>query len=101
MPQNVKRKIISFREFSIIEESLLYILGKTSKEKEDNPELEIYLSFESSMTQSRSFFKKLCLYSYENNLGIMVDQEIFLPDGGESVLDKKSFDLLLSENFKS
>lgn len=101
MRHNVKRKIISFREFSIIEESFLYILGKAAKEKADNPGIEIYLSFEGSMTKSKSFFKKLCKYSYENNLGIMVDQKTFLPDGGESSLDKNSFDLLMKENFNS
>ena len=94
-----KRKIIRIQENSVIEESFLYLLGTASKEKEDNPKLELYLSFEKSMTSSRSFFKKLCIYAYENKLGLIIDRKDFLPCGGEEVLSKKNFELLLEENF--
>lgn len=83
----------------MIEESFLYILGATSKEKQDSPDQEIYLSFEKSMTESKSFFKKLCIYAYENNFGILVNGDVFLPDGGDKVINKENFDILLKENF--
>ena len=60
--------------------------------------MEVYLKFEKSMSLSRSFFKKLVIYAYENHLGIINDSEIFLPDGGESVLSKVNIQQLLEEN---
>ena len=93
------RKIYTFDENSIILEQLNYMLGFASKDKEVSPELEVYLKFEKSMTQSRSFFKKIIIYAYENRLGIIIDTEIFLPDGGEQVLSKSNFDILLEETF--
>ena len=93
------RKIIRIQEKSIIKETLEFILGSASKEKETYPEIELYLSFEKSMTNSKSFFKKLCVYSYENKLGIIIDGEDFLPCGGEDVLSQENFDLLLKDNF--
>lgn len=93
------RKIILIKEKSLIKETLLYLLGRTSKDKEEYPEIEIYLSFEKSMTNSKSFFKKLCNYAFENNFGIMVDKQIFLPDGGISVISKENFNILLKEYF--
>lgn len=75
------------------------MLGFASKDKELDPNLEVYLKFEKSMTQARSFFKKMVIYAYENNLGIIIDSEIFLPDGGEKVLSKRNFEILLSDNF--
>lgn len=93
------RKVYSFEEHSVILEQLNYMLGFASKDKELAPELEVYLKFEKSMTLSRSFFKKIVIYAYENHLGIIIDSEIFLPDGGESVLSKVNFQQLLEENF--
>lgn len=75
------------------------MLGYASKDKELHPELEVYLKFEQSMTVSRSFFRKIVIYAYENSLGIIIDSEIFLPDGGEKVLSKDNFKILLEENF--
>jgi len=95
----LKRKIVRIQENSVIEETFLYLLGSTSKEKSTTPDLEIYLSFEKSMTNSKSFFRKLCIYAFNNNFGIMIDKEVFLPDGGRKVLSQKNFDLLLKENF--
>ena len=93
------RKIYTFEENSIILEQLNYMLGFASKDKELSPELEVYLKFEKSMTNSSSFFKKITIYAYENNIGIIVGEDIFLPDGGAKVLSKDNFDLLLKENF--
>ena len=93
------RKIYTFEENSIILEQLNYMLGYASKDKELDPNLEVYLKFEKSMTSSRSFFRKIVIYAYENNLGIIIDSEIFLPDGGEKVLTKVNFKHLLEENF--
>jgi len=56
------RKIYTFDENSIILEQLNYMLGFASKDKEVSPELEVYLKFEKSMTQSRSFFKKIIIH---------------------------------------
>lgn len=77
------------------------MLGFASKDKELDPDLEVYLKFEKSMTQARSFFKKMVMYAYENNLGIIIDSEIFLPDGGKKVLSQENFDILLSDNFSA
>ena len=93
------RKVYTFEENSIILEQLNVMLGYASKDKELAPELEVYLKFEKSMTNSRSFFRKIVIYAYENNIGIIIDSEIFLPDGGKKVLSKENFDLLLEENF--
>lgn len=95
------RKVYTFEENSIILEQLNYMLGFASKDKEVSPELEVYLKFQKSMTKARSFFKKILIYAYENKLGIIIDSEIFLPDGGQDVLSKANFDLLLEENFSS
>lgn len=73
------------------------MLGLASKDKEIYPELEVYLKFEKSMTSSKSFFRKIVSYAYENNLGIIIDSEIFLPDGGEKILSKINFKILLDK----
>lgn len=99
MGSNVARKVYTFEENSIILEQLNIMLGYASKDKELAPDLEVYLKFEESMTKSRSFFKKIVIYAYENNIGIIIDKEVFLPDGGEKVLSKTNFELLLEENF--
>ena len=95
------RKVYTFEENSIILEQLNIMLGYASKDKELHPELEVYLKFEKSMTASRSFFRKIVIYAYENNLGIIIDSETFLPDGGEKVLSKDNFNILLDENFSA
>jgi len=95
----VARKVYNFDENSVILEQFNYMLGFASKDKENSPQLEVYLKFQKSMTKSTSFFKKIIIYAYENNLGIIIDSEIFLPDGGEKMLSKKNFKLLLEENF--
>lgn len=77
------------------------MLGFASKDKELEPDLEVYLKFEKSMTSARSFFKKILIYAYENNLGIIIGSEIFLPDGGDKVLSKSKFELLLEGEFSN
>ena len=93
------RKIYTFEENSIILDQLNYMLGFASKDKELEPNLEVYLKFEKSMTNSKSFFKKIVIYAYENSLGIIIGSEIFLPDGGEKVLSETNFKMLLEQNF--
>ena len=99
MESTVARKVYTFEEHSVILEQLNYMLGYASKDKELDPNLEVYLKFEKSMTLARSFFKKIVIYAYENNLGIIIDSEIFLPDGGVKVLSKENFKLFLNDNF--
>jgi hypothetical protein len=93
------RKIYNFEENSIILDQLSYMLGFASKDKELTPDVEVYLKFKKSMTESKTFFKKIVIYAYENNLGIMIEAEIFLPDGGEQILSKDNFLILLQDNF--
>jgi len=93
------RKIYKLNENSVILEQLNWILGLASKEKENEPESEIFLSFDISMKNSVSFFKKILIYAYENRLGIIIDGDVYLPDGGDLTLSKENFQILLDEKF--